>query len=563
MKTKINVKNLILVLATAVFALVAAATTIYGDDFIYALYFRRGIGEFFSMTYDHYRNMNGRALVHFILEVILIFKDKLFFAVIPGLLVLTYWSGAKLLNVEDKPKFIAISLCLSFFIPYTVMREGVFWMAGAMNYIYPIAMYLIGFYYYVKSAENHKISGITFVFLILGSASTEQGGAALIASAILYAATALGDREKLKVCVKMLVLIFIAYFTVILSPSTFGRAVEETTESLKLIERLRLIYDFSVGRDAPFLIFEASLIIIAVSDIGQRKVLSIFGLAGGALALAFKLYQIYLLSGLCLTASFLVISFGGLMSKDKLRCIITLSALGTIGMLLFSVTFGYRNILPCLLLLIVVSAYETEWFLKNCKGESLVLAGLFVIGFVCFSDIAVGYAKNSVIINENLTSVGDGKSDFYYNTDLNKKYSYNQFFSDKYYTDAWREIYNIDDNVKIYLSGKDFRDLYINGIHCEKPEFIKDGVRYFPLRNVCEAYGCEVSYDEAENLTVIKYQGKTFGFDNNDNILYNSNKETDVADCRLKDREYGYMTSASIYLDLSFYKLIFGTELDI
>lgn len=563
MKTKINVKILILVLATAVFAFVAAATTIYGDDFIYALYFRRGIGEFFSMTYDHYRNMNGRALVHFILELILIFKDKLFFAVIPGLMWLTYWGAAKVMNVEDKTIFIALSLCLSLFIPYTVMREGVFWMAGAMNYIYPTAMYLIGFNFYVKSAESHRISGITVVFLILGSASTEQGGAALIASAILYAATAFGDRGKLKVCIKMIVLIFIAYFTVILSPSTFGRAVEETAESLSLIERLRLIYDFSVGSDAPFLIFEASLILIAVSDIGQRKMLSLFGLAGGIFALIFKLCQLYLLSGLCLTAAFLVINFGGLMSKDKLRCIITLSALGTVGMLLFSVTFGHRNILPCLLLLISVSAYETEKFLKNKKCERLVLTALFIVGMVFFSDIAVGYAKNCIIINENLASVGDGKNDFYYNTDLDKKYSYNQFFSDKYYTDAWREIYNIDDNVKIYLNGNDFRDLYINGIHCEKPEFIKDGVRYFPLRNVCEAYGAEVFYDEARDLTVIKYKEKTFRFDNNDNILYNNDKEINVEDCRLKDREYGYMTSANTYLDLSFYRIIFGAELDI
>lgn len=53
-KSVFNLKNFITIFCIFVFALTGAATTLYGDDFIYALYLRHGFLNFIRMTGEHY-----------------------------------------------------------------------------------------------------------------------------------------------------------------------------------------------------------------------------------------------------------------------------------------------------------------------------------------------------------------------------------------------------------------------------------------------------------------------------------------------------------------------------
>lgn len=185
-RTFSGLKYLVSVFCVLALALTAAATTLYGDDFIYALYFRHGFLNFIDMTRRHYEVMNGRAAVHFLLEVILIFKDKLFFIVIPILICAVFVFAARALKVDDKPLFMAFCLCGTLVLPYTVLREGVFWMAGAMNYVYPTVMAFVSLGLLERCAEREKMNIASAVVFIFAGASTEQGGAISIGTAILY-----------------------------------------------------------------------------------------------------------------------------------------------------------------------------------------------------------------------------------------------------------------------------------------------------------------------------------------------------------------------------------------
>lgn len=136
---------IVTILCAAVHSFTAAASTLYGDDFNYALYFRDGLRNFRDLTVSHYLNINGRAIVHLLLELVLIPKDRLFFAVIPLMIFAVYFFAARAVRAENRLLFLALGLSGTLFLPWTVFREGVFWMSGAVNYIYPTVMVFAAF----------------------------------------------------------------------------------------------------------------------------------------------------------------------------------------------------------------------------------------------------------------------------------------------------------------------------------------------------------------------------------------------------------------------------------
>lgn len=559
-KSVFSLKNFITIFCIFVFALTGAATTLYGDDFIYALYLRHGFLNFIKMTGEHYMQMNGRAAVHFLLELILVFKDRLFFVVIPLLIMSVYFFAGCALDVKRRALFFAFALSGTLILPYTILREGIFWMAGAMNYIYPTALTFAAFYLFRRSAEEGRIKVSAAVVLFLSGASTEQGGAAAIAAAILYSVIRFRDKKDIKRCIIMLLVMAVGYATVVFSPSTFKRAVAETSEALSLIERLRLVYDFSVGRNSAFLVFEGVLLLLAAAELKPHRPVSALLAAAAVASVIFKLLGMYTAVGIILTAALTAEGIFGLFSGKTERSALLLAGLASVGMLVFSVTFGYRNILPCLLTLIAVGADVLCGLVPSGRKSVYALALVFVFGVVSYAPTFCGYAENRKVINENLAAIGDGTSDFYYSADLNPKYSYNQFISDNYYRVAYRSIYGISDGVKIYIKGADFRDLYHNGVHCENPIYIKDGKRYYPLRNIIEAEGGQVVYNEKTKLTEISVKGKSAIFDNEKNVFRTGGFDIDGTKYRLDDRKYGYMTRANLYFSAELYKKAFGID---
>lgn len=161
------------------------------------------------------------------------------------------------MRAENRLLFLALGLSGTLFLPWTVFREGVFWMSGAVNYIYPTVMVFAAFYLYRRTVED-RISVLTIPVMFLAGASTEQGGAAAIIAALLFTLARVRDRKKLLGCSVMLFFLAVGYATVMLSPATSGRAAAEVSEKLGMIDRLKNVYEYSVGKDSAFLVFEGT-----------------------------------------------------------------------------------------------------------------------------------------------------------------------------------------------------------------------------------------------------------------------------------------------------------------
>ena len=85
---------LLLALAAAlIWGYVSSLITLYADDFYYGIFLHDGWRSFWHLTAEHYLTINGRALVHFVNELMLLFGTKIFVLISP-LCLLGFGCGA-------------------------------------------------------------------------------------------------------------------------------------------------------------------------------------------------------------------------------------------------------------------------------------------------------------------------------------------------------------------------------------------------------------------------------------------------------------------------------------
>ena len=102
----IKLQNCIFAACLILPAVISACTTLYGDDLIYGTYFCGGMKNFFRLTADHYMRLNGRIFVHFALELLLIFRDRLLFIAVPAMIYAVFFVMSKLLHISKNQKTV-------------------------------------------------------------------------------------------------------------------------------------------------------------------------------------------------------------------------------------------------------------------------------------------------------------------------------------------------------------------------------------------------------------------------------------------------------------------------
>ncbi len=550
---------LLFLLALIPLLIVSKCTTLYGDDFIYATYFSDGFSEFISKSVNHYTQMNGRALVHFILELILIFKDNLFVIVIPLFLILSFFLYGKicLKGEYKKIEFVTLSLMLIMCLSSSVLREGILWMAGYLNYVLPTLLAFLSLYL----LKNNKANPFYLILAFICGATTEQGGAMAVSSMVLYIVASLIKKEKISKWAYLLPLFaFSGYLTVILSPATSGRTALEATETVPILKRFENLFYIAFSKEGATWLFELTLLLISAKLYKKQKTLSLIGFIAALISTVAYFYKAYIICGLAVTIAFLVIGFTLLFKGVyKEQASIGLSALLSAGMLLLSTTFGFRNLIPLYIALICLSVNIFISYLpKDAYVKSVATLLVFAISLICSLPTINGYIFNRKIIDQNISAVSNDDEGFYYNVDLNPDYSYNQFVTDNYYRDAFRKIYDVDKDTKIFLKGRDFTDLRIMGEHLEYPMYTEDKKNFFPLKDVIKAYGGEISYDNETKEIIININGKTVGY-NRDKMKFSDG--TDAVGHTPETRKYGKMFDETNYFTSEIFLKVFGINI--
>ena len=148
---KILNKNNIFILIIAIGMLFILAIVfsieLYSDDFFYITFLNNGISSFIETNINHYQTVNGRVLVHIIDEIVLKLGKWFYMIILPIMLLYIFYSSAKTLlkeaSLSSKENIllsIAFSLSIFMYIDVYVLKETAFWITGAFNYIFPLAM---------------------------------------------------------------------------------------------------------------------------------------------------------------------------------------------------------------------------------------------------------------------------------------------------------------------------------------------------------------------------------------------------------------------------------------
>lgn len=543
---------------------ISGLTTLYGDDFFYGTFCLDGVANFFKLNYEHYVNFNGRAFVHSVLELLLAFRDSLFFIIIPALIFGAYGMFYKAFLKEQERGSLIIffvlavsgTLCLSVY----TLREGMLWMSGAMNYIFPLIFTFSAYLVTDKAVNSDKLHFGYYILAFFAGATTEQAGAmSLVLSAMYLLHYGINNKKcPGKRAFAVFAVIFLGYLSVYLSPATLSRLFGEAVNNkLSLYDRYENLMEISFGKNAsvwPFVVCELMMLF----EIFKKK--KAFA-AGGAVVLIASVLMTHFTEPvvfgsviiLLMLATALVMLFSGIEEKLSMALF---SAGAAMLMLLFSTSFGPRNMMP---VYIVVIAILSALIVKNTIDKPLISHGVLpfvavIITAIFFSPTLSGYVSNRVIINNNIKATKD--SEVRYNMDIKYPYSYVQFFELSLYEDGFKRIYGIDSEKDIFLTGKNCSDLIIDG-KLLMPVFTVDGEMYYPMRDFLEANGWELFYDNQTIKTTIKSGDREVIYDNREVTFEFDGRVIDARRFRLFDEEYGAYFKTHTYFSWDIFEEVF------
>jgi len=160
---------------------------LYEDDFHYALFTQSGFQGFITFHVDHYRFTNGRVLVHLFSSALLYFDVYLWRIINPFLLFGTIFFAAKCagytLELDRKQDnfqwmIVLISTAALFLsLPIALTRETFFWLSGALNYLYPMLMFFLAYYFFAKELTvPERKTKVLPILTFLAAATMEQIG---------------------------------------------------------------------------------------------------------------------------------------------------------------------------------------------------------------------------------------------------------------------------------------------------------------------------------------------------------------------------------------------------
>lgn len=135
------------------FLLINLNVVYFGDDYYYLTFRELNVSDYFSKLFGHYQNDNGRFIVHMLVTLFL--KAPLPFWAILNSVFLTgicYFSS-KIINFYTKNSS-SLPYVITFFLlavlDISIFRESVYWLTGSFNYVYPIFLFFMYWYFVSK-----------------------------------------------------------------------------------------------------------------------------------------------------------------------------------------------------------------------------------------------------------------------------------------------------------------------------------------------------------------------------------------------------------------------------
>ena len=226
---------LVFLIFTTMQAVIIDKIVLFGDDYYYCTFLYNGIGHFFSENAKHYLETNGRAIVHLLDELLLaggtIIAWKIF-AVITTALIALFCAliAAKVWKYGIKTEKFKLSLVLSCvcisFISISTASQTLYWATGFLNYVWPILLTLMLFYFTENSLYRGYFSPLICPLALFACSGTEQNAFACLCILVFAAIRIFAKKIKVGAAFWIsLILGFIGFISLFAAP---GNAVRTT-----------------------------------------------------------------------------------------------------------------------------------------------------------------------------------------------------------------------------------------------------------------------------------------------------------------------------------------------
>ena len=476
---KKNYHIIILALFLSIQLVILSNITFYGDDYYYMTFTGDGIKNFFDLNVTHYKEVNGRSIVHLLCELLLADRTLILFrvfclAVCGSTVFLTSYIACGY-DVKSKyfPSVLCISCVLFSVINIGTANQSIYWVTGALNYFFPVPLTLFYFCIYGKLKKGQPLPKWTPVVAFFASALIEQLAFAslIITGLIIY--TTVSNRKKADISTILTAIASIVGFSLLFFAP--GNSVRQTFYSefysMPLYKRIisnikplfSLIFSKAGGADV-ITVYLASCAVI--SFLRKKKIhlaVAFFNLCA-ALLVAVHAHitnnsVLAVLAAVLTVISFLfniLILILTLDKRDPSRLYFTIVALILQAAMLVSPVYGPRTLL-CSEIMLFVPTAKNFIEIRKCassisavlKRETLIsaISSAVAVAAVVLLTVptAVGYIKNNNIQKYNMQNVAqcleNSETDLtiYYLPERNFKYTmpYDSTYHEYWFCEAF------------------------------------------------------------------------------------------------------------------------------
>lgn len=469
-------EKVFLVITFLSFFMINVNVSYFGDDFSYLKWTKLNTFDYVQQVVQHYFNVNGRTIVH-ILDSIFLGISPVFWSIFNSLMLVGIcYFAAKIITKKDKERVPLVFSIMFFFIAaldILVTRQSVYWMTGSFNYVYPICMFFIYWYYLLKVDESKKNFIYAIIFGVLASASVEQMGMMTFGITVL---TLLSKIKSIKYVMRkdglrnliienkrlcwLLIITFCGLATVILAPGQFVRLNNDVQYS-----RLRIIVlnfrwileNFTTGDRALIYAIVINLIVILYNvNCGNDKkifwtvAVNLISIVSINLSGIFSLsvWKLILMMLIILTYVYEIFFLNSKIENKFFSIFINAVVLmvGSQFMMIISNVVGERNLLPGY----IMYSFIISYLIVNAKlpkyiDEKILTICLIFIGILFNARTAIGYYNSKVIWDKNMEIIAQHKTESVITLRRFKdtNYSWSALYESEDHTKYFKQLYDI------------------------------------------------------------------------------------------------------------------------
>lgn len=479
-----------------------------GDDYDYFSYFRHGFSTFIFYLKEHYQNLNGRLLVHFILCILLSFNSfvpTVLFDMICSA-VLIYFS-AKNIGIKDKKTGIylfALLGALFLLIGDYVIVDAELWISGFLNYVFPTTL-LIMYLYFVRNLSTTKNKILAVILALLSALTTELIGVLTVIVSLFVFIMKWWKKENMRMNAGCTVLSVIGLAFLLSSPGIQNRFMNNS--DMGIIQRA--LVNFTTFSHMMFqtksllILFCISAICLACSSFKMAKnqklslALLVFAVIFG-LNIVLEVFDtyLYMLIYIVYSLSILWYCIVWLKEKESAPLLYFMCFTAAMGINCVSGVIAFRMLyVPgvFLVLLIAHAFYSAELPQKYMTAALTFLCILALLKTFYINRIN---AKNAQIWDENQAKIlhydHSGSITFQYMYDTG--YFPNAF---EYFMGSYMQEFGITDAVQVSSHAENTYQALDQNNHIVSHHVVQmKDTYYMPVREVADYIGATITWTD-------------------------------------------------------------------